>query len=63
MKAIRKYPDITVISKLSALYLIVSSRAVYDYNKTIMPELIVDADSLYEDIFSELVKKAISEIN
>lgn len=63
MKAIRKYPDITVISKLSALYSIISSQAVYDYNKTIMPELIADADSIYDDIFLELVKKAISQMN
>jgi hypothetical protein len=63
MRAIRKYPDVTVISKLSALYLIISSQAVYDYNKTIMPELIADADSIYDDIFSGLAKKAIDQMN
>ena len=63
MRAIRKYPDVTVISKISALYLIISSQAVYDYNKTIMPELIADADSIYDDIFSGLSKKAIGQMN
>ena len=63
MRAIRKYPDVTVISKLSTLYTIISSQAVYDYNKTIMPELIADADSIYDDIFSGLSKKAIGQMN
>ncbi len=63
IRAIRKYPDITFLSKLSALYGTISSLAVNDSNQTIMPELIADADSIYDDIFSELVKKAISPMN
>jgi hypothetical protein len=63
MRAIRKYPDSTVLSDLSALYGTISSLAVNDSNQNIMPELITDADSIYDDIFSELVKKAISSMN
>ena len=62
MRAIRKYPDATVISNFSALYLTMSS-LVYDYNKMIMPGLIAEADSIYDDIFSGLVKKVISAMN
>jgi hypothetical protein len=63
MRAIRKYPDSTVLSDFSALYGTISSLARNDSNPTIMPELIADADSIYDDIFSELVKKAISRMN
>ena len=62
MRAIRKYPDSTVLSDLSALYGTIFS-LVNDSNQNIMPELIADADTIYDDIFSELVKKAISRMN
>jgi hypothetical protein len=63
IRAIRKYPERTVLTYLSALYLTISSQAVNDSNQTKMPELIADAHSIYDDIFSELVKKAISPMN
>jgi len=63
IRAIRKYSESTVLSDLSALYVTISSHALNDSNQNIMPELIADADSIYDDIFSELVKKAISRMN
>lgn len=63
IRAIRKYSESTVLSDLSALYVTISSPALNDSNQNIMPELIADADSIYDDIFSELVKKTISRMN
>lgn len=62
MRAIRKYPNTTVLTDFSSLYLAISS-LVYDSNQMIMPELIAEAESIYDDIFSELVKKVISAMN
>ena len=62
IRAIRQYPNTTVLTDFSSLYLTISS-LVYDSNQKIMPELIADAESIYDDIFSELVKKVISAMN
>jgi hypothetical protein len=62
MRAIRKYPNTTVLTDFSSLYLTISS-LVYDSNQKITPELIAEAESIYDDIFSELVKKVISAMN
>lgn len=62
MRAIRKYPNATVLTDFSAVYSTISS-LVYDSNQKIMPELMAEANSIYDDIFSELVKKVISTMN
>lgn len=62
IRAIRQYPNTTVLTDFSSLYLTISS-LVYDSNQKIMPELIAYAESIYDDIFSELVKKVISAMN
>ena len=56
IRAIRKYPNTTVLTDFSCLDITISS-LVYDSNQTIMPELIADAESIYDDIFSELGEK------
>ena len=50
MRAIRKYPNTTVLIDFSSLYLTISS-LVYDSNQMIIPELIAEAESIYDDIF------------
>ncbi len=64
VRAIGKYPNHkTVLTNLSALDLSLSSCTLNDSNQSIGPELIADADSIYDDIFAEVVENVIGRMN
>lgn len=53
----------TVLANLSALDLSISFQTLNDSNQSIGPELIADADSIYDDIFAEVVENVIGRMN